>query len=83
MRDKTEVSFRWKNRGALRMRGALACGLVLILGRATSAESESPTATKVRQKQTAGTKHKAEETKGGKNDLKTYVLVGAGEAATV
>jgi acid phosphatase type 7 len=66
-----------KNRGML-MIGSV---LFLILGIATSAGSESKIAPKVSQKQTSGATRAAEETKPGKPEPKTYVLVGAGDIA--
>jgi hypothetical protein len=80
MRDKLEVSFRRKN-GALGIRGAIGCGLALILGMATSAGFESTTAFKLNPGQTAGAKRKTEESQSGKSAKKTYVLVGAGDIA--
>jgi hypothetical protein len=81
MREKLEVWCSLKNHGAWRIRRALKCGLVLILGMATSAGSESTTAAKLGAEQSAGAKRKTEETKAGKSAAKTYVLVGAGDIA--
>ena len=81
MRDKLEVSYLRKNRSALRIRGAITCGLVLIVAMATLGKSQSKTTEKVSTEQTAGTKRKTEETKSTNSDAKTYVLVGAGDIA--
>ena len=81
MRNELDLRHRRKNREALRMRGTICCGLVLILGMAASAGSESTTAAKMSAGQTAGAKRKTEETKSVKSAAKTYVLVGAGDIA--
>ncbi len=81
MADNLKCRIGAKNPSAMRMMGGITFGLVLILGMAASAGSESKTAAKVNQKQTSGTKRAAEETKPGKSEAKTYVLVGAGDIA--
>jgi hypothetical protein len=81
MDDNLKSPIAGKNRGAVRMLGGVTCGLVLILGLASSAGAEAKSAADASQKQTSGTKRKAEATKTEKSGQKTYVLVGAGDIA--
>jgi len=81
MDDNVKRRIAERTRNAMKMISGISLGLVLILGTATSAGSESKTAARICQEQTSGTKGKAEETKPGNSDPKTYVLVGAGDVA--
>ncbi len=78
--DNLRCRIAGKNRSAMRTMGGIIVGLVFTLGIATSAGSESKTAARMSHKQTS-TKRKAEETKPGKSEPQTYVLVGAGDIA--